>query len=84
MLNEAPATHLGRCILLEPNRQAPGDLYQVGNVVATDEIAPFSKKLLVNGLTLAARDDISDEFMTLVAKTIAGIFPQRIDDGRGA
>ena len=44
VLNEAPEAHLGRCILLEPNRQAPGDLYQVGNVVATDEIAPFSKK----------------------------------------
>ncbi len=59
---EAPATHLGGCILLEPNRQALDDLHAVGNVVATDEIAPFSKMLLVKGLTLAARDEISDEF----------------------
>ena len=51
----------------------------MGNIVATDEIAPFSKMLLVNGLTLAARDEISDEFMTLVARTIAEIFPQNPD-----
>ena len=76
---EAPATHLGGCILLEPNRQSTDDLHAAGNVVATNEIAPFSKMLLVNGLTLAARDEISDEFMTLVARTIAEIFPQNPD-----
>lgn len=78
-VSEAPATHLGGCILLEPNRQSPDNLHAAGNVVATNEIAPFSKMLLVNGLTLAARDEISDEFMTLVARTIAEIFPQNPD-----
>ena len=75
----AHAAHLGGCILLQPNRQSLDDVHAVGNVVATDEIAPFSKMLLVNGLTLAARDEISDEFITLVAKTIAEIFPRNPD-----
>ncbi len=69
-------THLGGCILLDPKGDVPEDVYQHGDVVATDAMPPFTKELQVYGLKLAARDDISDDFMRLVAKTIAESFPR--------
>ena len=73
---DAAPTHLGGCILLEPKGDIPDDVYQHGDVVATDALAPFTKELQVYGLKLAARDDISDDFMRLVARTIAESFPR--------
>ncbi len=69
-------THLGDCILLSPIGDVPEDVYRHGDVVRTDAIPPFSKELQVYGLKLAARDDISDDYMRLVAKTIAESFPR--------
>ena len=69
-------THLGDCILLSPVGDVPDDVYQHGDVVATDAMPPFTKELQVYGLKLAARDDISDDFLRLVAKTIAESFPR--------
>jgi len=74
---ESVQTHLGGCILLSPKGEVPEDLYQVGEVVATDEYKPFTKKLMVYGITLIGRDDIADDFMQKVAKTITEIFPQQ-------
>jgi len=59
--------------------EVPADLYMTSDVVPADEAPPFTKKLTVYGLTLAARDDASDDFMRLVAQAIAEIFPQ--DEG---
>lgn len=73
---DTPPTHLGGCILINPGHDAPDNLFNVGDVVATNELAPFTKRLDVHGLTLAARDDISDDFMALVAQTIDEIFPR--------
>ena len=73
---ETVKTHLGGCILLVPARDVPGDLYQETDVARTDEYKPFTKKLTVYGITLIGRDDISDDFMRQVAKTIKEIFPQ--------
>jgi hypothetical protein len=73
---EAGANHFGGCILTTPIGEVPDDLYLVTDIVATDDIPPFTKKLTVYGLTLAARDDASDEFMLLVARTISEIFPR--------
>ncbi len=72
----AAPIHLGGCILLSPVGDVPDDVYQHGDVVATDAMPPFTKELQVYGLKLAARDDISDDFMRLVAKTIAEVFPR--------
>jgi len=72
----SPPTHLGGCILLNPVSNVPSDLYQVSDIIATDDFTPFSKNLSVYGMTLVARDDISDEFMRRVARTIVEIFPQ--------
>ena len=69
-------THLGGCILLDPKGDVPGDVYQHGDVVATEAMPPFTKELQVYGLKLAARDDISDDYMRLVARTIAESFPR--------
>lgn len=73
---DAAPTHLGGCILLSPVGDVPDDVYQHGDVVATDAMPPFTKELQVYGLKLAARDDISDDFLRLVAKTIAESFPR--------
>ena len=73
---DAAPTHLGGCILLEPKGDVPDDVYQHGDVVATDALGPFAKELQVYGLKLAARDDISDDYMRLVARTIAESFPR--------
>ena len=73
---EAVKTHLGGCILISPAAEAPSDLYQESDIVPTDEYKPFTKKLSVYGITLIGRDDISDDFMRKVAKTIKEMFPQ--------
>jgi len=73
---EAPANLLGGCILTTPIGEAPDDLYTVTDVVPADDIPPFTKKLTAYGLTLAAGDDASDDFMRLVARTITEIFPR--------
>jgi hypothetical protein len=74
--SESPKSHLGDCILVSPNGDVPENFYQVSGVVPTDEYKPFTKKLSVYGITLIGRDDISDDFMQKVAKTITEMFPQ--------
>jgi hypothetical protein len=69
-------THVGGCILAAPAAEVPDDLYQVTDIVPTEEYKPFTKKLSVYGFTLIGRDDITDDFMRRVAKTITEIFPQ--------
>lgn len=73
---ETAKTHVGGCILAAPAAEVPADLYQVTDVVPTQEYRPFTKKLSVYGFTLIGRDDITDEFMRKVAKTIKEMFPQ--------
>jgi len=73
---ESVKTHLGGSILVKPAAEAPSNLYQESDIVPTDEYKPFTKKLSVYGITLIGRDDISDDFMRKVAKTIKEMFPQ--------
>ncbi len=73
---EAGQPMLGGCILLDPIGEVPADVYQVTDVTPTDAYPPFTKGLTAYGLKLVARDDASDDFMRLVARTIAEIFPQ--------
>jgi uridine kinase len=68
--------HVGGCILAKPSAEVPEDLHQETDVIPTEEYKPFTKKLSVYGITLIGRDDISDDFMRRVAKTIKEIFPQ--------
>ena len=75
----APSNMLGGCILTTPIGEVPEDLYMIGDVVPSDEAPPFTKKLVVYGLTLAAEDHADDDFMRLVAQAIAEIFPR--DEG---
>ena len=69
-------THLGGCILISPAAHVPSDVYQETDVMATDDYKPFTKKLSVYGHILIGRDDISDDFMRKVAKTVKEIFPK--------
>ena len=48
----------------------PINLYEMGSIIQTDEYPPFTKKLTVCGITLIARDDVSDVFMMRVGQTI--------------
>lgn len=67
---------LGGCILLSPVGDVPADVYQLTDVTATNAYPPFTKELTAYGLKLVARDDASDDFLRLVARTIAEIFPR--------
>ena len=67
---------LGGCILMSPIGEVPADVYEVTDVTATDAYPPFTKELTSRGLKLVARDDASDDFMRLVGKTIAEVFPR--------
>ena len=69
-------THYGGCVMLSRMTEAPSNLYLNTGIVPTDEYPPFTKKITVYGYTLVARDDITDEFMNNVAKTIIEMFPQ--------
>jgi len=73
---EPAKTHVGGCILATPSAEVPTDLYQETDIIPTEEYKPFTKKLSVYGITLIGRDDITDDFMRRVAKTIKEIFPQ--------
>ena len=72
----SPESHLGGCILRQPANDRPADPYLVTDVMLTDEYPPFVKKLSAYGLTLVAREDISDDFMRLVGRMIVEIFPR--------
>jgi len=67
-------THLGGCILRTPTGEIPTNIYHQTGIIQTDEFQPFTKKLIVCGITLIGRDDISDDFMQKVAETIKEIF----------
>jgi len=64
------------CVLPQPVADIPDDLYQVGEIIQSAEYPPFTKQLSVYGITLIARDDISDVFMQNVASTITEMFPR--------
>ena len=64
------------CVLPQPVADIPDDLYQVGEIIQSAEYPPFTKQLSVYGITLIARDDISDVFMQNVANTITDMFPR--------
>jgi hypothetical protein len=67
---------LGDCILISPAAEAPRDLYQESDILPTEEYKPFTKKLSIYGITLIARDDISDPFMRNIARTVKEMFPR--------
>ena len=62
------------CILTSPDGDVPNDIYTVGNIEPTDKYPPFTKKLEVFGITLIARDEISNDFMQNVGNTISDMF----------
>ena len=72
--NSFEDTHLGGCILRTPTGELPTNIYHQTGIIQTDEFQPFTKKLIVCGITLIGRDDISDDFMQKVAETIKEIF----------
>ena len=76
VLAVTPESHLGGCILRQPVNEGPADPYLVSDVIPTGEYPPFVKKLTAYGLTLVAGEEISDDFMRLVGRTIVEMFPR--------
>ncbi|MEM1249030.1 MAG: hypothetical protein AAGK22_21790 [Acidobacteriota bacterium] len=68
---------------MQPLGEVPEDVYAVGNVVPAPERAPFTKKLDVYGLQLAAEDEASDDFLRLTAQTVVEIGPTRSEEANG-
>ena len=62
------------CMLTSPIGDVPNNIYTVGNIEPTDMYPPFTKKLEVYGVTLIARDEISNDFMQNVGNTISEMF----------
>ena len=67
------------CVLSQPMGVIPDDLYNVGEIIESEDYPPFTKELNVYGITLIARDDISDNFMVNIANTIIEMFPKSVD-----
>ena len=65
---------MGGCILIDPVAEIPSDIYQMTNIIETNEYEPFNKKLTVCGIILIGRDDISNDFMQKVGETIKEMF----------
>ncbi len=61
---------------IAPTGIVPDTLYQVSPILAAPEYAPFTKKLTVYGIILIAGDEIPDEFMREIARTIKEMFPR--------
>ncbi len=62
------------CIQHTPIETKDEELYGPEIVERTSQFLPFTKKLKVCGITLVARNDVSDQFMENIAKTIKEIF----------
>ncbi len=62
------------CMLTSSIGDVPNNIYTVGNIEPTDMYPPFTKKLGVCGITLIARDEISNDFMQNVGNTISEMF----------
>ena len=62
------------CILTTPISDIPENIYSVGSIIPTENYPPFTKKLDVCGITLIARDEISNNFMQNVGNTISEMF----------
>jgi len=62
------------CVQSLPIGHVPEDLYLLDSIQQTSHYPPFTKKLTVCGITLIARDDVSNLFMKNVAQTIADMF----------
>jgi len=67
------------CMLTSPIGDVPNNIYTVGNIEPTDKYPPFTKKLEVFGITLIARDEISNDFMENVGNTISEMFSMTSD-----
>jgi hypothetical protein len=67
------------CMLTSPIGDVPNNIYTVGNIEPTDKYSPFTKKLEVFGITLIARDEISNDFMENVGNTISEMFSMTSD-----
>ena len=77
--SETKVIELNNDIGLDCIRQAPieteqTELYDLKPVKLTNLFPPFTKKLQVCGITLVARDDVSNSFMENIGKTVKEIF----------
>ena len=68
------------CVLTEASGEIPSDLYAVTSPVATNEYGQFGKVMKVYGITLVAKQDVSDAFLLAVGQAIVDMFPSDASD----
>lgn len=73
---ESSSEHLGGAILRKARGQAPEELRQIGPILHTAEFSPMAKHLTAFGITLAAAQEVPDEFLGLVSEVAKEIFPR--------
>ncbi|MEM7156130.1 MAG: hypothetical protein AAF799_24970 [Myxococcota bacterium] len=66
------------CVLSSGNGTVPEQLHTRGSVSTTSDWGRFTKSLEVYGITLVAKDDVSDAFLEAVATSIVELFPQTV------
>ncbi|WFD11769.1 hypothetical protein [Tepidibacter hydrothermalis] len=75
--SELKETHIGRAVLKESGKELANNIYEDSGIIQTNEYKPFTKKMVVYGITFVAKDNVSDEFMLKVAKTMKEMFIQK-------
>ena len=66
------------CLLETPNGTIPQDLYTVNPVLSSSSFGIFKKATTIYGITLVAKDNVSDDFLRAVGQTIIEMFPQTV------
>lgn len=69
-------SRLGGCVISNGLNGIPKDLRIIGPITRTNDVRPFSKKMIAYGITLISGDDVSDEFMIEIAEIIEEIFSE--------
>ena len=78
-LAERVDSRLGGCVISNGINEIPTDLRAIGPITRTNDFRPFTKKMVVFGITLISGDDVSDEFMLEIAEIIEEIFSEHTE-----
>jgi len=68
------------CILTTASSDIPTDIYEIQSLTASPHHGQFTKSMTVYGITLVAKDDVSDAFLQTVGQAIVEIFPSDAED----
>ena len=73
-VSRLPSQVWGGCILKNPIRTAPDNIYTDSGIIYDNVPAPFAKMRVVYGITFFAKYDIGDGYLDLIADVVKQIF----------